>query len=45
MMDVASEGRKPYFIWTIFFTFDTEHYNNGAGWGRKPYFIWTIFFT
>ena len=38
--------RKPYFIWTIFFTIvDELKPYIGRITGRKPYFIWTIFFT
>ena len=37
--------RKPYFIWTIFFSLEEERKEKERQDGRKPYFIWTIFFS
>ena len=38
-------SRKPYFIWTIFFSINKNGEEVVNVEGRKPYFIWTIFFS
>ncbi len=43
--EAFEQSRKPYFIWTIFFTLVITGISAEFMSSRKPYFIWTIFFT